>query len=61
MEENVREVISEVVCDVFEKLAFMFGEVTDEAELPQTATEYVECAQRSAERHLRQCADRHCG
>ncbi len=44
MEENLNEVVSEVVCDVFEKLAFMFGEVSDEAELPQTATKYVEAS-----------------
>ncbi len=41
METNRDEVLGEVVYDVFEKLAFMFGEVVDKEEVPQTATAYV--------------------
>ena len=37
MDPNLNETISEVVCDVFEKLAFMFGEVADRDELPAAA------------------------
>lgn len=37
MEMNPDEIISRIVYDVFEKLAFMFGEVADRDELPEPA------------------------
>ena len=44
MEANIDEIIGEVVYDVFEKLAFMFGEVALSDELPEPAERNVKAS-----------------
>jgi CheY-specific phosphatase CheX len=42
MKTEQRELLNEVFCDVFEKLAFMFGEPTPKDDMPREASEFVE-------------------
>ncbi len=41
MDEETREKIDEIFCDVIEKMAFMFGESVPEDELPPAGSEFV--------------------
>ncbi len=42
MRTEQRELLNEVFCDVFEKLAFMFGEPTPKEDMPREAAEFIE-------------------
>jgi len=42
MQTERKEVLNQVFCDVFERLAFMFGEPTPKEDLPEDSTEFVQ-------------------
>ncbi len=42
MQSEREELLNEVFCDVFEKLAFMFGEATPKEDMPRDANEFIE-------------------
>lgn len=42
MQSEQRKLLCEVFCDVFEKLAFMFGEPTPSEDMPREMTEFIE-------------------
>jgi chemotaxis protein CheY-P-specific phosphatase CheC len=42
MKSEREELLNEVFCDVFEKLAFMFGEATPKEDMPRDAGEFIE-------------------
>ena len=42
MQSEREELLREVFCDVFEKLAFMFGEATPKEDMPRDGNEFIE-------------------
>lgn len=44
MRADRKELVGEVFCDVFEKVAFMFGEEAGREELSEAATEFIQAA-----------------
>jgi len=46
MNADTREIVTAVLCDVAEKIAFMFGEPEEAARLPQTSASYFQASMR---------------
>jgi CheY-specific phosphatase CheX len=44
MRVDQKERVSEAFCEVMEKLAFMFGELTPKTDLPQTGSTYIQAS-----------------